>query len=230
MDLIFVDETKINLRVSSGYIWVFASMDQVVYYFRETREGAFLNEVLADFNGVLVSDFYKAYDSVQCPQQKCLIHLMRDINNDLLKNPFEEEFKGLARDFTLLMSSIVETIDKYGLKKHFLRKHITPAQKFIDTVISTDYKSEVCLHYKNRIFQNRETLFLFMQHDGVPWNNNIAEHAIKPIALLRRAIGGFSTLKGIERHLILMSIKETLKIRGISFWEFLRSGNKSVIP
>jgi hypothetical protein len=39
--------------------------------------------VLKDFRGVLVSDFYAAYDSLTCEQQKCLIHLIRDMNTDL---------------------------------------------------------------------------------------------------------------------------------------------------
>ena len=51
---------------------------------------------LKDFKGVLVSDFYAAYDAIQCPQQKCLIHLIRDLNDDVLKHPFDEEMKQLA--------------------------------------------------------------------------------------------------------------------------------------
>ena len=48
---------------------------------------AILEDLLDGFNGVLVSDFYAAYDLVPCAQQKCLIHLMRDINEDLHRNP-----------------------------------------------------------------------------------------------------------------------------------------------
>jgi Transposase IS66 family len=60
-------------------------MEEVAYLYTETREGDFLQELLLDFKGVLVSDFYAAYDAINCAQQKCLIHLMRDLNNDLLK-------------------------------------------------------------------------------------------------------------------------------------------------
>jgi len=49
--------------------------------------------LLADFRGVLVTDFYSAYDSINCPQQKCLIHLIRDLNDDLRRNPFNEEIQ-----------------------------------------------------------------------------------------------------------------------------------------
>jgi len=33
-------------------------------------------------------------------------------------------------------------------------------------------------------------LFTFLEHDGVPWNNNNAEHAIKAFVRLRNIIGG----------------------------------------
>jgi hypothetical protein len=49
--------------------------------YKPTREGEFLRELLRDYTGVLISDFYGAYDSLPCPQQKCLIHLMRDLNS-----------------------------------------------------------------------------------------------------------------------------------------------------
>ena len=75
------------------------------------------------FSGVLVSDFYAAYDSVPCAQQKCLIHLMRDINEDLHKNPFDDDLKEIARRFGALLREIVETIDSYGLKARNLGKH-----------------------------------------------------------------------------------------------------------
>ena len=46
------------------------NLEEVVYYYTETREGDFLQELLREFRGVLVSDFYAAYDSINCPQQK----------------------------------------------------------------------------------------------------------------------------------------------------------------
>ena len=103
-----------------GYVWAFTSTEIVVYLYHPTREGTFLKETLGDFAGVLVSDFYAAYDSVTCHQQKCHLHLMRDINDDLLHHPFDEELKELARRYTLTLKPMVETIDKHGLKTKFL--------------------------------------------------------------------------------------------------------------
>jgi len=81
--LVHADETRGVVKGSGHYVWVFANLTTVAYVYSETREAAILEDVLDGFNGVLVSDFYAAYDSVPCAQQKCLIHLTRDINEHL---------------------------------------------------------------------------------------------------------------------------------------------------
>jgi hypothetical protein len=118
--LLHADETKINLRNVDGFVWVFTSMEEVAYFYTDTREGDYVQSLLKDFKGVLVSDFYAAYDSINCPQQKCLIHLIRDINDALYKNPYDEGLKQLAERFTSLLRPMIETIDRFGLKHHFL--------------------------------------------------------------------------------------------------------------
>ena len=102
-DVLHVDETEVKLRTGKGYVWVFTNLEEVVFMYRPTREGDFLQELLKDFHGVLVSDFYAAYDSLDCPQQKCLIHLMRDMNQELLNNPFDEELQSVTGPFGILL-------------------------------------------------------------------------------------------------------------------------------
>ena len=75
---------------------MFANMEEVAYVYSETREATCFRPCLKDFKGVLVSDFYAAYDAIQCPQQKCLIHLIRDLNDDVLKHPYDGELKRLT--------------------------------------------------------------------------------------------------------------------------------------
>ncbi len=55
------------------------------------------------FKGVLVSDFYAAYDSIPCAQQKCLLHLMRDLNDAVLDNPYDESIKVIVTAFAELL-------------------------------------------------------------------------------------------------------------------------------
>jgi hypothetical protein len=104
--LIHGDETHANLQQGKGYVWVLANMEDVVYMYRPNREGGFLQELLKDFKGVLVSDFFSGYDALPCEQQKCLVHLIRDLNADLKASPYDEEFKALAAAFAKLLRSI----------------------------------------------------------------------------------------------------------------------------
>jgi hypothetical protein len=77
-DFVHVDETKINIQGVDHYVWVFTDGKHVVFRMTETREASIVRDVLAGYQGVLVSDFYPGYDSMPCRQQKCLVHLVRD--------------------------------------------------------------------------------------------------------------------------------------------------------
>ena len=99
--------------------------DVAYYFYRPSREGAFLRELLKDFSGVLVSDFFTAYDSLEVRQQRCLIHLLRDLNEELLKAPYDEELRMLGDQFAAVLGPIVKTIDDHGLKRWHLSKHKT---------------------------------------------------------------------------------------------------------
>src|SRR5258708_8745368 len=108
--VIHIDETTVRLRKQAGYVWVMTSMDKAFYFYKPSREGSFLQEMLGDFSGVLVSDFFTAYDSLACEQQKCLVHLLRDIAHDLLRNPLHSELKNIAQTFSTQLPTIVATL------------------------------------------------------------------------------------------------------------------------
>jgi hypothetical protein len=129
-NLIHADETKVNLKGKTGYVWAFSNMEEVVYLYAPNREGNWVLELLKEFKGVLVSDFYAVYDSIGCQQQKCLIHLIRDMNDDLLKEPFNDEMKSLVAEFAVLVKPIIQTVDRFGLKARFLRKHKKDVTRF----------------------------------------------------------------------------------------------------
>lgn len=223
-----VDETQVKIGKEKKYVWVFTNMEDVVFAYSETREGSFIKDFLLGFNGVLVSDFYAVYDSIDCPQQKCLIHLIRDMNDDLLRNPFNEEFKNLVRRFSTLLRSIIETVDRKGLKKICLEKHNENVNTFFKELLKTKFESDVARKYQKRLKKNEEKLFTFLNFDDVPWNNNCAEHAIKHFALYRNLSHGLFSVAGITQYLILLSIFQTCKYRDIPFLEFLLSKNRNI--
>jgi Transposase IS66 family len=129
----------------------------------------------------------------------------------------------MVRVFGELLKAIIDTIDRFGLKARFLRRHKASVERFYRKLSKTDFKTEIVIKYRKRFEKNRGKLFTFLDYDGIPWNNNNAEHAIKAFAMLRNAIRGASSEKGIREYLTLLSICETCKYKGINFLTFLRS-------
>ncbi|HUZ62078.1 MAG TPA: hypothetical protein VMU82_00030, partial [Acetobacteraceae bacterium] len=78
-----------------------------------------------------------------------------------------------------------------------------------------------------RIEKNRDKPFTFLDYDGVPWNNNNAEHAVHEFVRLRNAIMA-STPKEMREYCTLLSIQQTLRCRGLGFLEFMRSGRMEI--
>jgi uncharacterized protein (UPF0212 family) len=221
--LVHADETKGVVYGGGHYVWIFANLTSVAYVYAASREASILDEVLAGFKGVLVSDFYGGYDGVPCQQQKCLIHLMRDINEDVLRHPFNEELTFVAKRFGALLREIVETIDRYGLKRRHLGKHKRSAERFLDDVAAIQCATEVSIALQKRINKNRDKLFTFLDYDNVPWNNNNAEHAVRAFTRLRNVMVT-STPKGTSEYCVLLTVQQTLRYRGMGFLDFLRSG------
>jgi hypothetical protein len=225
--LVHADETKGVVPGGGHYVWVFANPTSVAYVYAASREAAVLENVLKGFTGILVSDFYAAYDSLPCPQQKCLIHLMRDINSDILSHPFNDELRSIATRFGKLLREIIESVDRYGLKKRHLGKHKPSVERFLNEVASQECTTEVVRALKNRIIRNRDRLFAFLDYDNVPWNNNSAEHAIKVFVRIRNQMT-ISSPKGTGEYCILLTVHQTLHRRGVGFLDFLRSGKTEI--
>jgi predicted RecB family nuclease len=222
--VLHVDETVVHFRGGqAGYVWVLTTMDKVYYFYKPSREASFLQEMLTPFSGVLVSDFYTAYDTLDCGQQKCLIHLVRDIDDDLLRNPLDSELRTLAAEFGIILRSIIRTVDRYGLKRRNLQKHKREVFRFLETLVLRNFLSELANKYKKRFQKSGTKMFTFLDHNGVPWNNNNAEHAIKRFAKYRRDGDGRFTEQTISEYLVLATVFETCEFNNVNVLGFLLS-------
>jgi hypothetical protein len=141
---------------------------------------------------------------------------------------YDEDLRKIATEYASLIRQMIETIDKQGLKKRFLTRHVSEVEKFFRWLAAEKFDSETALGYQKRFEKNRGKLFTFLAHDGVPWNNNNAENAIRAFAELRRVTGGTWTEKGLREYLVLLSICETCKRRGINFLHFMLSGETNI--
>jgi hypothetical protein len=223
--LLHIDETEAIMKgkAEKGCVWVITNMEAVYFFYKESRKAAFLEELLQGFSGVVVSDFFTAYDTLKTPQQKCVIHLLRDINEELLRSPFDQELRDVVQPFASLFRTIIETIDKYGLKRRHLHKHKHQAQEFLQSMREMKLESDCAVRYQERFAKYGDRLFTFLDYNGVPWNNNNAEHAIKRFVKYRRDADGRFTEKSLGDHLVLLSVLVSCEYKTLPVLRFLLS-------
>jgi predicted RecB family nuclease len=230
--VLHIDETEIKLTTATGtdtgYVWVCANADTAIYFFRPSREGDFLRQMLDGFGGVLVSDFYAAYDGLDHVQQRCLIHLMRDMNRAILDSPFDQELQSITEPFGAILRAIVTTIDEQGLKRRHLERHAKAVNAFFEGLQDRVCETDASKALRDRLLRNRDRLFTFIHRDGVSWNNNLAENAIKRVSDLREDVGRSMKESGLAEQLVLLSLYQTCRVRGVSFLRFLLSRERNM--
>ena len=96
--------------------------------------------------------------------------------------------------------------------------------RFFKRLSRRDPQSETTIRYKQRLEKNRDTLFTFLDHDGGLRGTTITRNMrSKPLPICEGTFEGLSTEKGIKEYLILLSVCETCKFKGINFLDlFLR--------
>lgn len=223
---IHVDETRANIRGENWYVWVFANENYVIYKLTETRESTIVHDLLKGYQGILVSDFYSGYDSIDCQQQKCWVHLIRDLNKDLQANPFDQEFESFISAVRNLIIPIMESIQKYGLKQQKLIKFKEKVDIFYKRIIIDKYyRSDLVINYQKRFIRYKNSLFTFLDFDNIPWHNNTAERAIRPFAIQRETSKVPLQESVTRNYLTLLSIQQTCRFQNKSFFRFLISKN-----
>jgi hypothetical protein len=119
-------------------------------------------------------------------------------------------------------------IYKYGLKKYHLVKFNKKVDLFYRDVIVKVEQSDLIRFYQKRFKRYHDSLFTFLNLDNIPWNNNMAERALRHIAVQRKISGHFFE-KTTNQYLLLLSIMQSCRFQNKSFLNFLMSGEKNVL-
>lgn len=113
-------------------------------------------------------------------------------------------------------------------KAYHLKRFMRSVDRFYDRqVLARSYACEITEKYRKRFVRYRESLFRFLVEDGIPWNNNTAERAIRHLAVQRKISGSFGE-RPMPHYLRLLGIAQTCRFQDKSFLRFLLSGEKDI--
>ena len=211
------DETGWRLGGKLAWLWCFTRDDATFYMIHEKRSREALKAFFTGaFDGVLVTDFWKVYDILECTKQKCWPHLLRDLTevDEGAENggDWPEFSKKLWRLYgdAVRLAARIDGADP----DEYARREARLATRMTDLAVAA-WANPHARRLAKRLFDYGDDLLTFVEFAGVPSSNNAGERAIRPAVLMRKVSQGNSTVKGAQTRSVLMSIYRTLKQRGL---------------
>ncbi len=211
------DETGWRVHGQTRWLWCFAN-GQVCYYMIDRSRGSpALQKFFTDvFEGVLITDFWPAYESV-CAEdrQYCLVHLLRELekvderNDSSQWQAFAKKLRRLLRDGIRLRKRPDFAPEAYRGRVDRLNKRL--AQLAHDEPIDGDTR-----RLTKRLRKHAEHIFTFLDYANVPFENNFAERQIRPAVILRKNSQSNRSDRGAATQAVLMSVYRTLKLRRLN--------------
>jgi hypothetical protein len=190
----------------------------LTYYMidRSRGEPALRKFFVEEFQGTLVTDFWGAYNAVVCAaRQGCLVHLLRDLETvDHYKKggenwpAFAKKLRRLIGDAIRLWRKKSETPEAtYASRRALLHERLRE-------MLETDWQDGQAGRLVKRLKRHRNDVFTFLERDGVPFENNLAERAVRPAVLIRKTSYCNRSRQGADAQAVLMSVYRTIEQRG----------------
>jgi hypothetical protein len=220
------DETGWRIGALSAWLWVFTNQKVTVYAIEKSRSHQVVVNILGkEFEGVLVSDCFLAYDHCALEEwlkQKCLSHLLKD-----LKTLNETKTRGAVR-FARNLTSLLQ--DAIKLKAH---KSQPTDEQFLEQAAELETRLDQlidvnrCLtdpdnaRFAKRLRKHRQHILRFLYLDDLDPTNNQAERMLRPAVITRKTNGCNRSEEGAKTHAILSSLLATCRQQAVPILHYL---------
>ena len=217
--VVHADETGWRQNGVNGYVWSFSTARLRYYLRRASRGSEVVREVLGEeFGGVLVSDFYSAYNFLDGPHQRCWVHLLRDVHELTEHHPQDEalaRWAGAVHELYLEAKAYAKEnrdapkTERVSARWAFEARLLAVATPYL----KADVPQRVLCQRIDRFLAE---LFTFVELPAVPSDNNAAERAIRPQVVARKISGGTRSPKGSATKTTLATIFATWQLQGLN--------------
>ena len=242
---VHIDETHVQVLKEKGrsptsksYMWVMARGDPgkkvVLFHYAPSRASEVPKRLLDGYRGNVISDGYEGYgflrDDPEVVHCGCWDHCRR-LFHDVVKGRKKGAKKGLADEALEWINSLYEIERRAkgtSKKRRNILRNIYSVNiiRYLERWADT-YRDQVApkslLGKAIRYMTNQwPKLTKFLDDPTIPFTNSLAENAIRPFAVGRRAWLFSDTQRGAEASAALYSLIETAKANGVEPYEYLR--------
>jgi transposase len=209
------DETGLREDGTNGYLWSFSTPTER-FFVRAGRHKEVIDEVLGpSFTGVLVTDFYAAYDHYDGPHQRCWAHLLRDIHVLGERHPSDAGLRAWADQVHAVYERARRVTGPAATRRRAQRQCeadlFAACQPYLDADATVVPQATLC----RRIQKYLPELFTFVADPVVPATNNAAERSVRPVVIQRKISGGTRSPAGTSVFTRLATLFGTWRARGL---------------
>lgn len=211
------DETGWRVEGENWFAWAFLNPEVTLYQIENTRGSGIPKETLQGFHGVLIHDAYQGYNAVEGAEHGiCGVHFLRHTHDDLAE---AEGASGEVKEFHYQMTWFFRRARKKKKRcrndEERLALHRSMQRALERYWKDVTYKDPAVESTRQWWLESRgDQLLTFLKYKDVPWDNNAAERAVRPMVRRRKITGGSRSERGAQREAINMSCITTLLKQG----------------
>lgn len=217
------DETGWRTDGRNGYLWTLTDGRHTLYHVDGRRSGKVVEGLLGGaFPGTLTCDFYGAYNRLDCPKQRCLAHLLRELTDAARDSPgfaacdFYRRCRRLLRDMLALKRKWGELGDETYTRR------ACRIEDRLEQLARGHYDEPDATRLAKRLLKHRAELTRFLWDRDLGGTNNAAERALRPAVVMRKVTGGSRSAAGAEAWAKLASLMRTASQQGRNVLETVK--------
>src|SRR5512143_4079494 len=215
--VLHADETGWRVQGKTHWLWCFTTTDLTYSMIDRSRGSPALKKFFKkEFAGVLVTDFWAAYNAVVCAQkQKCLPHLLRDIKRTQHYHKPDGDWPAFSKQLRRLIRDAIRLSKRRrDLSAERFRSRRGRLEERLRALLAQPWENRHARRLVKRLRRHVSELFTFLDHPDVPSDNNHGERQIRPAVLVRKNSYANGSEDGAEIQAVLMRVFRTLKQRG----------------
>lgn len=221
---LFIDESPTKQAKSKAWLWGAVASNYTVFTQRTTRAAVVLDDLLTDkFSGIVNCDRAKMY--WQCSRlQWCWAHLKRDFQ--ALIDHRDHQVKRLGHDLMRPTRKMFSAWARYRdgtITWRGFQRLMRPIRQEIDALLLRGVFSgnTRLMGMCDELYQHREWLWTFLEHQGLELTNNAAERALRHGVIWRKLSFGTQSAAGSRFVETALTVIETCRQQGRNVFEFL---------
>jgi hypothetical protein len=213
------DETGWRNGGNNEWLWSFSNDTVSVYTIVPSRAQKVVKDILGDsYGGVLITDFYGAYNKIICEKQKCWTHLLRELHVLKEKKPDDIEVEYFSTRLKRFFERACDLRERH-IKGEDIDSQIKRLETDTIQFLSKTFQDKKLQTLVKRMTKYYCELYTFIKKNVDPTNNN-AEREIRPAVLMRKTSYCNRSDAGRDNQAILMSIIATSKKKNRNFLNY----------